>query len=133
MTSSLQLATALQPLATTLTGFLQEVDDTGAQAQGASWSTASALYSLLKRMSRKDPKLKAQLEPVQEFFAYRRPVATDKTAAPKAGKESRRDAKKVAAAEEVVAANGGAAASPPPGAPSTASPPPLVTVAGSHA
>jgi hypothetical protein len=122
MTSAVALATALQPLLPVLAGFVQEVQDTDAQAQGTSWSTATALYSVLKRMSRKDPKLAAQLAPVAEFFAYRRPVTAEKPAAAKPGKESRRDAKKVAAAEEVVAEKAAPAAPVEPATPATPAP-----------
>jgi hypothetical protein len=114
MLSAIQLATELQPLITTLAGFLQEVQDTGFQAQSDSWSTATTLYSVLKRMSRKDPSLKTQLAPVSTFFAFRRPVTTAKPAAAKPGKESRRDAKEVAKAEEVVAEKAAPAGPTPP-------------------
>ena len=114
MTSATELASALQPLTPVLAGLMQEIQDTGAQAQGSSWSTASALYAVLKRMSRKDPKLKAQLAPVAQFFAARRPVTTEATTATtaKPGKEARRKEKEVTAAEELVAETNGAAAAP---------------------
>jgi hypothetical protein len=105
MTSAIELATALQPLLPILAGMVREIQDVSAEANGTSWSTASALYAVLKRMSRKDPKLKAQLAPVAEFFAYRRPVATEASAVTtaKPGKTARRKAKEVEAAQALVA------------------------------
>ena len=103
MTSGLQMAADLSPLVTLLTGFLQEVQDTGGKAAGDSWATASALYAVLKRMSHKDPTLKTQLAPVTEFFAYRHPVVTGAKAAAAPSKTSRRKAKTLAQAEKIVA------------------------------
>ncbi|HEY2514586.1 MAG TPA: hypothetical protein VGI39_27165 [Polyangiaceae bacterium] len=107
------VASALRPFLTLLAGLVQEVQDTVFVSDSESWATASALYAVLKRMSKKDPKLAAQLAPVAEFFAFRRPVADP--AAPKPvtnGKESRRKKKEVAAAEALVAEQGGTAAAP---------------------
>ncbi len=103
MTSAIALATTLQPIIGLLVGFLQETQDVGFQAESESWSTAVALYSVLKRMSKKDPKLKAQLAPMTEFFAYRHPVVAAAAAAAKPTKTSRRKAKVVAEAEAIVA------------------------------
>jgi hypothetical protein len=103
MTSAIQLATTLTPLIGLMVGFLREVQDVGFEAESESWLTATALYSVLKRMSKKDPKLKAQLAPMAEFFAYRHPVVAKAAAEKKPGKESRRKAKVVAQAETLVA------------------------------
>jgi hypothetical protein len=81
MLAATQTAATLEPLATLLAGFVQEIQDTGLQANSVSWGTASALYSVLKRMSRKDPTLKTQLAPVADFFKYRNPA----TKVPKEG------------------------------------------------
>jgi hypothetical protein len=105
MTSAIQLATTLTPVISALVGFLRETEDVGSEAEGEAWSTASALYAVLKRMSKKDPKLKAQLAPMAAFFAYRHPVVAKAAAdeRKKTGKESRRSAKVAAAAETLVA------------------------------
>jgi len=114
MTSAMQTANDLQPLIQVLTGFLQEVQDTSFQAEGDSWSTASALYSVLKRMSRKDPKLSAQLAPAAEYFAFRRPDPKGPTLTKEERKKQKVDAKAV----EVVATL-------PSAVPSTTTAPPI--------
>ena len=63
MVADMQTVTALQPLLTALMGWIQEIQDVTAVANGDAWTTASTLYSLLKRMSAKDPKLAAQIAP----------------------------------------------------------------------
>jgi hypothetical protein len=124
MTSAMQLATTLQPLIGVLVGFLQETQDVEFQAESDSWSTAIALYSVMKRMSKKDPKLKAQLAPMAEFFKYRHPLVAATTAAAKEGKPptktARRDAKALANAEAMVAENAAATAAATPATPATA-------------
>jgi hypothetical protein len=103
MTSAALLASQLQPLLTVLAGFLQEAQDTGYQAQSDAWSTASALYAVLKRMSKKDPKLAAQLAPAAEFFQYRHPVVKEQAKKKKNGTEAKRSAKELSQAEAIVA------------------------------
>ncbi len=139
MTAAMQLASELDPLVTTLSGATQETQDTSFQAESDAWATASALYSVLKRMSKKDPKLAAQLAPAVDFFKFRRPVASGQPATPaKPGKEAKRKAKEVAQAEEVVAHAGeaSAGAAPPatsaPTAPATSGAIPT-TAASGHA
>ncbi|HEY2512982.1 MAG TPA: hypothetical protein VGI39_19075 [Polyangiaceae bacterium] len=107
-------ATTLRPLLTLLAGLVREVQDTVFVSDSESWATASALYALLKRMSKKDPKLQAQLAPIADFFSFRRPVADPAAPKPvKAGKESRRKQKAVAAAEALVAEQGAATPATP--------------------
>ncbi len=102
MVTNAQTVTALQPLLSALLGWVQEIQDVTAVANGDTWTTASTLYSLLKRMSVKDPKLAAQIAPVAQFFKPK--PATNKGDQPKKpGPEAKRKAKEVAAAETLVA------------------------------
>ena len=120
MLAANQVSNTLRPLLTLLAGLVQEVQDSVFASDSESWATASALYAVLKRMSKKDPKLQAQLAPIAEFFSFRRPVTDPAAPKPvKAGKTSRRKKKEVAAAEALVNEQGTPATPPatPPKAP----------------
>jgi hypothetical protein len=77
----------LQPLLGQLQGRVREIQDACAVANGQAWGTATALYSLLKRASRADPRLAAQLAPMVEFFAFRHPAVKEARAARKRERE----------------------------------------------
>ena len=73
MLSNAELAAQLDPLLKQLVSFLATVTENQANAKSASWSTATTLYSVLKRMSHRSVELGKQIAPVAEFFAYRHP------------------------------------------------------------
>jgi hypothetical protein len=96
MTSNLELVTQLEAVQQKLTGILANVGNNVDASRSTSWNTATTLYGMLQKVAHRDPQLKSQLAPVQEFFAYRTPAA--KNAHPK------QKGKKVALAKEKQAA-----------------------------
>jgi len=98
MTSNIELANQLEPVMQKLTGLLTLVGNNVDFARSGSWNTATTLYGMLQKVAHRDPGLRSQLAPVQEFFAYRTPVA--KKAHPKQkGKRAALAAEKQAAAQ----------------------------------
>jgi hypothetical protein len=95
MTSNLALVSQLEDVQTKLTGLLTLVGNNIDVARSASWNTGTTLYGMLTKAAHRDPQLKSQLAPVQEYFAYRTKVAKkdhpkqpSKKAALKAEKEA---------------------------------------------
>jgi hypothetical protein len=76
MTASLQQATELEPARAAITALATIVDGAYFSSRSDTWSTATSLYSMLKKGAPREPKLAAALEPLQEFFSRRHPSAT---------------------------------------------------------
>jgi len=86
MSAQVALANELQPLQKSLQAFLATVEGNTFEANSNSWETATALYSILKRIAKSDPETRVQLAPVEEFFAYRHPLVREEQKAKKAAK-----------------------------------------------
>ena len=71
MTANLESASALMPLRVSLAQLTKQVDDVYNSDRSAVWTTATMLYSMMKRIARNEPKLAASLAPLQQFFSYR--------------------------------------------------------------
>jgi hypothetical protein len=98
MTSNLALVTELESVQQKLVGILTLVGNNLDATRSGSWNTATTLYGMLQKVAHRDPQLRSQLAPVQEFFAYRTPAA--KSAHPKQkGKKAALAAEKEAAAK----------------------------------
>jgi hypothetical protein len=78
MSSAAELAAQLDPLQKQLVALTTLVSENASNAASDSWSTATTLYSVLKRISKRDVKLQKQLAPAAEFFAYRHPLVREK-------------------------------------------------------
>jgi hypothetical protein len=74
MTASLQNATDLRPLRIVLAKLTNKVDGSYMTDRSAAWTTATMLYSMMKRVSRSEPELAAGIASLQEFFSYRHPT-----------------------------------------------------------
>jgi poly-gamma-glutamate capsule biosynthesis protein CapA/YwtB (metallophosphatase superfamily) len=71
MTSNLELANQLEPIQQKLMRALTLVGNHIGNARGASWGTATTLYGMLKKAAHRDPEIRTDVAPLQEFFAYR--------------------------------------------------------------
>jgi hypothetical protein len=67
--AKLQVIGQLVPLQTELTSLLQRVSDTLLSVRSDCWHTTVFHYSVLEALSRKNPDLRSELLPVQEFFS----------------------------------------------------------------
>jgi hypothetical protein len=114
MTSNLALVTQLEAVAQKMTGALALVGNSVDVARSSSWTTATTLYGMLQKVAHRDPQLKSQLAPVQEFFAYR--TAAAKEAHPKQKGKKEALAKEKEAAAETAAPEAATNAPPPPAA-----------------
>jgi hypothetical protein len=107
MTASLQQATDLEPLRVQIGTLSKSVDDTYFGSRSDAWTTATTLYSMLKKAGKREPTLLSALVPVSEFFAYRHPlVAANHPKRPKA-KAALKAQKAQAAQAAALAAAGG--------------------------
>jgi hypothetical protein len=75
MTASMQRATELEPARAAISALSTIVDGAYFNSRSGTWATATSLYSMLKKGSKRDPKLAAALSPLQEYFASRHPTA----------------------------------------------------------
>jgi hypothetical protein len=71
MLERLSDAEALAPLQARLLKILKRVEDELFTAQGDAWEMGLQLYTLLKRRSRTDGQVAANIEPIRSLFAYR--------------------------------------------------------------
>jgi hypothetical protein len=69
MTVSAALVQKLEPLEETLSTLLKLVQDARLQASGATWTTATLVYSMLKPIAARDGKVATAISPVTQFFA----------------------------------------------------------------
>ena len=122
MTSNLELITQLEAVQQKLTGILATVGNNVDASRSTSWNTATTLYGMLQKVAHRDPQLKSQLAPVQEFFAYRTPAA--KSAHPKQkGKKEALAKEKQAAAQAAAESSATSAPTAPVTTPSASSVP----------
>jgi hypothetical protein len=107
MTSNLELVTQLEAVQQKMTGILANLGNNVDASRSTSWNTATTLYGMLQKVAHRDPQLKSQLAPVQEFFAYRTPAARNAHPKQKGKKAALAKAKEAAAqpAAESTAAN----------------------------
>jgi hypothetical protein len=107
MTAALERATQLDPARTAIGELSKIVDDAYFGSRSESWTTATALYSMLKRGSASDPGLASALSPLQDYFARRHPLVAaehPKRAPEKAlTKEQQKVAKRVAKLQTQIA------------------------------
>jgi hypothetical protein len=78
MTASAALVQKLEPLEEKLSTLLKLVQDARIRASGATWMTATLVYSMLKPVAARDGKVATAIAPVKAFFATgkRGPAAT---------------------------------------------------------
>jgi hypothetical protein len=74
MTTSLEKATQLEPARAAIGELSKIVDDAYFDARSDTWTTATSLYSMLKKGSIREPGLASALQPLQEYFAHRHPL-----------------------------------------------------------
>jgi hypothetical protein len=72
MLSDLHLAQVLLPLQTELAALSQRVEDTILKSKSDCWQSTTRCYSVLEALSRGNPDLLTELQPVQEFFSTRK-------------------------------------------------------------
>jgi hypothetical protein len=77
MTASLELATQLEPARAAIGLLSSVVDGAYSASRSSSWTTATSLYSMLKKGGQREPKLAAAIAPLQEYFAYRHPLVAE--------------------------------------------------------
>ncbi len=123
MEESLAEAQALLPVQTKIGVLQKQVGDHVFSAEGSSWGTATALYAVLRRLSKGNGQLAKLLEPAGEFFGYRHPSVRaehPKTAKGKAALKEQKlqqaaaasSASEASAASETAESSGSAAVSP---------------------
>ncbi len=123
MANALGAARSLQPLVGIAQAFAQTLADMMRGNQSLAWTGATLYYSVLKRMSRHDPELAKQMEPLQGVFNKRSaPVKQQRSverADRKAAKKSKEAAKaqRTAAARKAAVDESSADATPTPGTP----------------
>jgi hypothetical protein len=125
MEESLAEAQALVPLQAKL-GLLQKrISDQSFTSDGGSWATATALYSVLRRLSKNNGQLATLLAPANEFFKSRGPAARAAHPRTKKGKEAlaQKKAAEAAAASPSSSSPSETAASPGTSAPAAAASP----------
>jgi hypothetical protein len=93
-------AQTLAPLVTLITRFLTLVESASFQVRSEAWATASTLYQMLRKASVRQPALKADLAPLEEFFSYRHPLVKE-TAAVSAAKEAKQAKRQANAAKKL--------------------------------
>jgi hypothetical protein len=71
MEESLAEAQALVPVQAKIGVLQKQIADHVYTSEGASWATATALYAVLRRLSKHNGQLTTLLVPATEFFAYR--------------------------------------------------------------
>jgi hypothetical protein len=82
MTASAALVQKLEPLEETLTTLLKLVQDARVRASGATWDTATLVYSMLKPVAARDGKVATAILPVKAFFATGKRGSKTKNADP---------------------------------------------------
>jgi hypothetical protein len=88
-------ALALVPLATRMERVNKRVQDRLFDARTSSWSGASKIYVMLKRLAKDESELATGLAPVEQFFNYRHPLVRrqhPKTAKRKAALQATKEA-----------------------------------------
>jgi hypothetical protein len=76
MSSLLEQVQKLVPLQRRVEVLLKLVEDTDLQANSDMWSAATFVYSVLKRMAKRDGNIALALEPLAEFFSNGKSTAT---------------------------------------------------------
>jgi hypothetical protein len=115
MEANLAQAEALAPLLVLVARFLTILESATFEGRSEAWATATTLYTMLKKASVREPALKEELAPLQEFFSYRHPLVKEtapQTQAKNLAKETKRQqnaAKKLQRLQNAVAAAGGGA------------------------
>jgi hypothetical protein len=87
MMASLDQATEVEPARTAIEELGKVLDDFYFGSRSDAWATATTLYGMLKKASRRQATLAAAMVPLQEFFAHRRaanPSGLPKNSAAKA-------------------------------------------------
>ena len=97
MTSNLELVSQLEPVQLKLTSLATLMADTIDGARSGSWNTATTLYGMLQKAAHRDPQIRSQLAPIQEFFAYRHPSVRAELTKQKAKKAALKAEKEAAA------------------------------------
>ena len=73
MKSHLETVTMLEPLRIAAETFLRKVENAQSYANGEAWGSATAFYTVLRRVEGKDDQLATALKPVASYFAKRKP------------------------------------------------------------
>ena len=137
MEANLAQAQALVPLVTVVARFLTLLESVSFEVRSEAWATATTLYQMLRKAAVRQPALKADLAPLEQFFAYRHPLVVE--TAPKTqaqvAKETRRQENAAKKRKRLQDAAAAAAATPPPAPNPTppAAPATPVTPATPHA
>ncbi len=107
MTAAMAKATEIEPARTAIAELAKIVDDSYFGARSATWSTATSLYSMLRKGSSSEPKLASALSPLEDFFANRHPsVAAEhpkRSTAKAADKQQKKVATKIAKLQSQIA------------------------------
>jgi hypothetical protein len=77
MTAQLEQATQLEPARAAIGELASIVEGAYFSSRSETWTTATSLYSMLKKGGAREPKLAAALTPMTGYFANRHPSVTD--------------------------------------------------------
>jgi hypothetical protein len=75
MSAQLARATALNQIGVQMTALQKKLGDATFTAESSSWQSATALYTMLRRLSRVDPTVALGLQPVVAFFRKKKVAA----------------------------------------------------------
>ena len=103
MQKQVELATALQPLHTTVKTLSDTIGDTVLSAHGDAWNTATTLHGALVRVSKRNLGLRRDMEAVASAFTRRKKGAADSAAAPTATEDASAATAAPTATEEATA------------------------------
>jgi hypothetical protein len=138
METNLAQAQLLAPLLALVVRFLATLESASFEVRSQAWATATTLYQMLRKASVREPTLKADLAPLEEFFAYRHPLVIEtapetEAKLAKAAKRQANAAKKLQRLQSAVAAKGGSVVSDAPVASEATATTPVATPAAAVA
>jgi hypothetical protein len=73
--ASLAHVQLLDALLSATTEFHAMISDAHFSASNGMWSSARSLYAMLKAVAKTNPSIATELQPVEEWFSYRKPAA----------------------------------------------------------